>query len=268
MFNRLIKTPRSAFVAAIVLSLGLHIVLLAVYAPIDVKLPKKKDDLVVIKLEEPKPKPEEAIPLQSAKTPTAKGPATQAAPSAPTAEECAFASKYTSKNSKGYRHSWGKQVRSMMGTAVEGADQGQVRFRIEIAPNGSIIQVDTLWKTSDKAEQLARKAIGSMPSLPPTPTGKPLIFEKTISFSPFANDDSPIYSNDCLPDPPAFNNPFAWDGKSQQEIKQNKPAEQLSPVALAECLKQLPQDSMEALAAHDQRQLDQWRSSKSKQGKQ
>jgi hypothetical protein len=268
LFNKLIQTPQSAFVAAIVLSLGLHIVLLAVYAPIDLKLPKKKDDLVVIKLEEPKPKPEETIPLQSAQTSITKVPATQAAPSAPTAEEWAFASKYTLKNSKGYRHSWGKQVRSMMGTAVEGADQGQVRFRIEIAPNGSIIQVDTLWKTSDKAEELARKAIGSMPPLPPTPTGRPLIFEKTISFSPFANDDSPIYSNDCLPDPPAFNNPFAWDGKSPQEIKKSKPAEQLSPAALAECLKQLPQDSMEALAAHDQRQLDQWRSSKSKEGKQ
>jgi hypothetical protein len=234
----------------------------------DVKLPKKKDDLVVIKLEEPKPKIEKTILLQSAQIPAIKGPATQAAPSAPTAEEWAFASKYTLKNSKGYRHSWGKQVRSMMGTAVEGADQGQVRFRIEITPNGSIVKVDTLWKTSDKAEELARKAIGSMPPLPPTPTGKPLIFEKTISFSPFANDDSPIYSNDCLPDPPAFINLFAWDGKSQQEIKQNKPAEQLSPAALAECLKQLPQDSMEALAAHDQRQLDQWRSSKSRQGKQ
>ena len=268
MFNRLIQTPQSAFKAAIALSLGLHIVLLAVYAPIDVKLLKKKDDLIVIKLEEPKPKPEEITSPPTKQIPLVKGPATQAAPSAPTAEEWAFASKYTLKNSKGYRHSWGKQVRSMMGTAVEGADQGQVRFRIEIAPNGSIVQVDTLWKTSDKAEELARKAIGSMPPLPPTPTGKPLIFEKTISFSPFANDDSPIYSNDCLPDPPAFINPFAWDGKSQQEIKQNKPAEQLSPAALAECLKQLPQDSMEALAAHDQRQLDQWRSSKSKQGKQ
>jgi hypothetical protein len=150
----------------------------------------------------------------------------------------------------------------MMGTAVEGADQGQVRFRIEIAPNGSIIQVDTLWKTSDKAEQLARKAIGSMPPLPQTPTGKSLIFEKTISFSPFANDDSPIYSNDCLPDPPAFNNPFAWDSKSPQEIKKSKPAEQLSPAALAECLKQLPQDSVEGVAAHNQRQFEQWRSGK------
>jgi TonB family protein len=267
LLNRLIQTPQSAFKAAIVLSLGLHIVLLAVYAPTETKLLKKKDDLIVIKLEDPKQKPEEITSPPTKQALTTKVPATQAAPSAPTAEEWAFASKYTLKNSKGYRHSWGKQVRSMMGTAVEGADQGQVRFKIEIAPNGSIVNVETLWKTSDKAEQLARKAMKSMPPLPPTPTGKSLIFEKTISFSPFANDDSPIYSNDCLPDPPAFNNPFAWDGKSQQEIKQNKPAEQLSPAALAECLKQLPQDSMEALAAHDQRQLDQWRSSKLKQGK-
>jgi len=267
LFNRLIQTPQSAFKAAIVLSLGLHIVLLAVYVPTDTKALKKKDDLVVIKLEEPKPKPEETISPQAAQTPLTKVPATQAAPSAPTAEEWAFASKYTLKNSKGYRHSWGKQVRSMMGTAVEGADQGQVRFRIEIAPNGSIIQVDTLWKTSDKAEELARKAIGSMPPLPPTPTGKPLIFEKTISFSPFANDDSPIYSNDCLPDPPAFNNPFAWDGKSQQEIKKNKPAEQLSPAALAECLKQLPQDSIDGIAAEAERQLGIWRSGKINQKK-
>jgi TonB family protein len=155
----------------------------------------------------------------------------------------------------------------MMGTAKEGPDQGQVRFRIEIAPNGSVTKIETLWKTSDKAEQLARKAISSMPPLPPTPTGKPLIFERTISFTPFANDDSPIYSNDCLPDPPTFNNPFAWDGKSPQEIKKSKPAEQLSPEALAECLKELPQDSIEGVTAHDQRQLDQWGSNKLKQVK-
>lgn len=262
LLNKLIQTPQSAFKAAIALSLALHIVLLAVYVPADTKLPKKKGDVVVIKLEEFKEKPEEITPPPTKQTLTTKVPATQAAPSAPTAEEWAFASKYTLKNSKGYRHSLGKQVRSMMGTAVEGADQGQVRFRIEIAPNGSIVNVETLWKTSDKAEQLARKAMKSMPSLPPTPTGKSLIFEKTISFSPFANDDSPIYSNDCLPDPPAFINPFAWDGKSQQEIKKNKPAEQLSPEALAECLKQLPQDSIEGVTAHDQRQLDQWGSGK------
>jgi len=105
-----------------------------------------------------------------------------------------------------------------------------------------------------------------MPTSPPTPTGKSLIFEKTISFSPFANDDSPIYSNDCLSDPPVFINPFAWDGKSLQEIKRNKSAEQLSPEALAKCLKQLPQDSIEGVAAYNQRQLDQWGSGKLKQG--
>ncbi len=267
LLNKLIQTPQSAFKAAIALSLALHIVLLAVYVPIDIKLSKKKDDVIVIKLEDPKQNPEGITSPPTKQTLTTQVPATQAAPSAPTAEEWAFASKYTLKNSKGYRHSWGKQVRSMMGTAVEGADQGEVRFRIEIAPNGSIVNVETLWKTSDKAEQLARKAMKSMPPLPPTPTGKSLIFEKTISFSPFANDDSPIYSNDCLPDPPAFINPFAWDGKSQQEIKKNKPVEQLSPEALAECLKQLPQDSIEGVTAHDQRQLDQWGSNKVNQPK-
>jgi hypothetical protein len=267
LLNRLIQTPQSAFKAAIVLSLGLHIVLLAVYVPADTKLPKKKDDIVVIKLDEPKQKPEEITQPPTNQTLSTKAPATQAAPSAPTAEEWAFASKYTLKNSKGYRHSWGKQVRSMMGTAVEGADQGQVRFRIEIAPNGSIVNVETLWKTSDKAEQLARKAIKSMPALPPTPTGKSLVFERTISFLPFATNDAPVYRDDCLPDTPAFTNPFTWDGKSPQEIKRNKPAEKQSPEALTECLKQLPQDSIDGIAAEGQRQSDIWSSGKLNQKK-
>lgn len=73
----------------------------------------------------------------------------------------------------------------MMGTAVEGPDQGVVRFEIEIAPNGKVVRVDTIWSTSDKAEALARAAIAQLPELPPTPTGKPLVFEKTISFQPF-----------------------------------------------------------------------------------
>jgi TonB family protein len=150
----------------------------------------------------------------------------------------------------------------MMGTAVEGPDQGHVRFSIEIAPNGTVTKVETLWKTSDKAEVLARKAINSMPPLPPTPTGKSLIFERTISFTPFAHDDTPFYKDDCLPDPPTFINPFTWDGKSPQDIKKNAPSEKLSPEALAECLKQLPQDSIEGIAAHGQRQLDQWKSNK------
>jgi hypothetical protein len=237
------------------------------YVPTVTKVQKKKDEIIVIKLEEPKPKQEEFTQALAEQKLTTKTPATQDAPAAPTAEEWAFASSYTLKNSKGYRHTWGKQVRSMMGTAVEGPDQGQVRFRIEIAPNGTIVNVETLWKTSDKAETLARKAIYSMPASPPTPTGKPLIFERTISFTPFATDDAPFYADDCLPDSPSFNNPFAWDGKSPQEIKQNKPTEKLSSEALAECLKQLPQDSIEGVAAHSQRLLDQWGSSKLNQSK-
>ena len=260
--NRLIQTPQSAFKSALVLSLALHFCVLLLWTPSTAKpLKKVKEDVVVIKLNEPEEK-QEPVTTQKNQTLTTKAPATQAAPNAPTAEEWAFASTYTLKNSKGYRHTWGKQVRSMMGTAIEGPDQGQVRFRIEIAPNGNIVRVDTLWKTSDKAEALARKAIYSMPPLPPTPTGKPLIFEKTISFTPFATDDTPFYANDCLPDPPSFNNPFAWDGKAPQEIKKNKSAEKISPEALAECLKQLPQDSIEGVAAHSQRLLDQWGSNK------
>ncbi|MDQ9172071.1 energy transducer TonB [Oxalobacteraceae bacterium R-40] len=181
-----------------------------------------------------------------------------AAPSAPTAEEWAFAAKYTNKNSKGYRYSWGQQVRSMMGTAVEGPDQGVVRFRVEIAPDGTLARLDTLWTTSAVAEQLARKAIENMPPLPPTPTGKPLIFEKTISFTPFASDAPPIYKDDCLPDPPMFRNPFAWDGRSAQVRDETAPVAKLDPQAMEECLRQLPQDSIEAEMAHDQRVMDQW----------
>jgi len=62
----------------------------------------------------------------------------------------------------------------MMGTAYEGTDEGMVRFRVEIAPNGKLTRLETLWATSSKAEQLARRAVITMPTLPPTPTGKPL----------------------------------------------------------------------------------------------
>lgn len=188
--------------------------------------------------------------------------ASMAAPPPPTAEEWAFAAQYTNKNSKGYRFSWGQQVRSMMGTAVEGPDQGVVRFRIEIAPDGSLTQLQTLWTTSAKAEQLARQAIQNMPPLPPTPTGKPLIFDKTISFSPFANDGPPIYRDDCLPEPPMFRNPFAWDGNSPQVVTAPTPTAPMDPQALADCLRQLPKDSVEAETARDQRLMDQWGSSK------
>ena len=255
----MINKPLAILSVAFGLSITLHLTLLELWFRYKFPTPTKTNDVVLVQLHmEDRPPPIKGSQSQVA---------SQEAPPAPTAEEWAFASTYTLKNSKGYRHTWGKQVRSMMGTAVEGVDQGQVRFRIEIAPNGSITRVETLWKTSDKAEALARKAIYSMQPPPPTPTGKPLIFEKTISFTPFANDDTPFYGDDCLPDPPSFTNPFAWDGKSPQEIKPSKPVEKLSPEALAECLKQLPQDSIDGITAEAQRQLDIWSSGKLNQRK-
>lgn len=199
-----------------------------------------------------------AAPISVSKYLPEKQPASMAAPAPPTAEEWAFAGKYTNKNSKGYRYSWGKQVRSMMGTSVEGPDQGIVRFRVEIAPNGTLAKLDTLWTTSAVAEQLARKAIQTMPPLPPTPTGKSLIFEKTISFTPYATDDPPIYKDDCLPDRPSFKNQFAWDGKSPQTTAEPLRVEKLDPQSIEECFRQLPQDSIEAEMARDKRAMERW----------
>lgn len=51
-------------------------------------------------------------------------PASMAAPPAPTTEEWAFAGRYTLKNRKAYGHTWGQQVRSMMGTALNSAGPG------------------------------------------------------------------------------------------------------------------------------------------------
>jgi len=193
---------------------------------------------------------------------TARPLASMAAPPAPTAEEWAFAARYTLKNSKGYRYSWGQQVRSLMGTAVEGPEQGMVRFRIEIAPDGTLARLQTLWSTSAAAEQRARQAIGNLPRLPPTPTGQPLVFDRTISFTPFASDGPPLYKDDCLPDPPEHGNPFAWDGTSTPARAVPKPAAVPDPQALEECLKQLPKDSIEAESARDQRLKEQWDSSR------
>lgn len=192
--------------------------------------------------------------------------ASMAAPSAPTEQEWAFAAKYTNKNSKGYRYHWGQQVRSMMGTAVAGKDQGVVRFRIEIAPDGTLAKLETLWTTSNVAEQLARKAISNLPPLPPTPTGKPLVFERTISFTPDESGGPPVYKNDCLPDAPIFLNPFVWDGTSPRVRAENKPIEKLDPQAYEECMKQLPQDSIEADVANNKAKMDRWGWSSSKLG--
>jgi TonB family protein len=176
----------------------------------------------------PPPK-DEAQPEPAAEPPPVKTPVSLAAPPAPSAEEWQQAATYTLKNSKRYRHTWGQQVRSMMGTAVEGPDQGQVRFRITINPDGSLAKAEELWSTSAKASELARKAIQNMPTLPPTPNGKPLIFEQTISFLPYETGWPPSYKYDCLPDPPGFKNPFAWDGASPQTPAPALEKEERSP---------------------------------------
>ena len=236
-----------------------QVVFMQILPPPQEQVPSRNQELSPVAEPSPEKTPviTEAADSQD-KHPSAKELARMAAPPAPTAEEWAFAAKYTNKNSKGYRYSWGQQVRSMMGTAVEGPDQGFVRFRIEIAPDGTLAKLETLWTTSEVAERLARRAVESMPALPPTPTGKPLIFEKTISFTPFASDSPPSYKDDCLPDPPVFHNPFAWDGKSPPVRAEPPKTEKLDPQALEECLRQLPQDSIEAETARDQRAMERW----------
>lgn len=274
------KTSRRRYIFAAFLSVTLHVLALSVaglyqlQSNSEIEAPAPSE--MVVFLEAMPPPPENAAPVQRpAATPLAleppakaevalsseRAPAFMEAPPAPSAQEWALAAGYSLKNSKRYRYTWGQQVRSMMGTAMEGPDQGVVRFRIEIAPEGTLVRLETLWTTSAKAEALARKAVESMPPLPPTPTGKPLIFEKTISFQPFAQDDAPIYKYDCEPDPPAFSNPFVFDGRSPAVPIVQPPAEELDPQALEECLKQLPQDSFEGETAHDQRQFKQWGSS-------
>ena len=202
--------------------------------------------------------PPVATPPPAPHPPT--GGAYMEAPPAPTAEEWALASTYKLKNSKRYRHNWGQQLRSLMGTAHEGPDQGAVRFRIEIAPSGALARLDTLWSTSDAVERRARQAVTQMPPLPPTPTGQPLVFEKTIVFDAWTAEAPPLYKNDCEPDPPRHGNRFVWDGRSPQVVAEQAVAEKLDPVAYAECLQQLPQDSIEAEAASDERQQKQWAS--------
>ena len=209
-----------------------------------------------------------ALPPPEAVDPTPRPPASMPAPAAPSAEEWALAASYPLKNSKRYRYNWGLQVRSLMGTAVEGPDQGQVRFRIEIAPNGTLARLDTLWSTSPVAEQLARAAVQAMPPLPPTPTGQTLVFEKTITFSAFHAEDPPTYRYDCEPDPPAYGNRFTWDGQSPMPnpgsytipADSATPADPTATLSREDCMKLLPPETVESEAAHDRRQLEQWRS--------
>lgn len=202
-----------------------------------------------------KRKPPAAAALLTA--PTA-APASLAAPPPPSAEEWQLASTYALRNGKRYRHAWGQQVRSMMGTAVEGPDQGLVRFRVTIAPDGAVARVEELWSTSEMASKLAWKAIRGLPPLPPTPTGKPLVFEQTIAFVPFQTGWPPSYKNDCLPDPPAFRNPFAWDGKGQPPGPPPAGAAQAAEVpSRAECDPSSTASTIEEEERELARQMDQ-----------
>jgi hypothetical protein len=168
---------------------------------------------------EPRPPRREPERVAEHESPPVRAPASLAAPPAPSAEEWQRASTYTLKNAKRYRNAWGQQVRSQMGTAVEGPDQGQVRFRITINRDGTLARAEELWSTSAKASALAWKAIREMPRLPPTPGGKPLVFEQTISFLPYETGWPPSYRYDCLPDPPQYKNPFAWNGNGAPPSK-------------------------------------------------
>lgn len=194
--------------------------------------------------------------------PSAKTPASLEAPPPPSAEEWQLASTYKLKNSKRYRNNWGQLVRSMMGTAVEGPGQGMVRFRIEIAPNGTLANVKELWSTSENASKLAWQAIKSLPPLPPTPTGQPLIFERTISFQPYETGWPPSYTLDCLPEPPAFKNPFAWDGKSPQEQVKRQAPKRVSADAEAsqeKCVTDSTADTIEQEEGEMKRQMEIYR---------
>lgn len=275
-------TFRSPFLPALALSLGIHAGVLvlgktetpppppALEETLEVDLTLAPEQVQVTRPALPAP-PSAADEQNSVEPPDAplppvieKTPATMAAPDAPTAEEWALASTYTLKNSKRYRYNWGQQVRSMMGTAIEGERQGLVRLRIEIAPDGKLARAEVLWSTSDVVEKLALQAIGAMPPLPPTPTGKPLVFEKTIAFLPFETGWPPIYKYDCLPDPPSFKNPFAWNGSSplrpsRADVESGSASE--TAAQDGECPDPGP-DSIEAEEKDMERQFKEWGSAR------
>ena len=270
----LTKKP-SVFQMGLLLSLAFHLILIFVglnYQDTNPIKSKPLSELVQVKLQpekkkedkkEEKPEEEQTLVLNTQREdPQEKKLTYMDAPPAPSAEEWQKASTYTLKNSKRYRHNWGQQVRSMMGRSVEGPDQGMVRFHIEIAANGQLAKLETLWSTSDVAEKLARQAIENMPPLPPIPTGKPLIFQKTISFQPVDDGWPPIYKYDCLPDPPAFKNPFAWDGKSAPGVIQQKVADDSKKDTPTNCPGLEEEDSIEAEAADMKRQFEIWGSSR------
>lgn len=251
---------RIRFPLALALSLGLHGGLLAPWSiPAPPVVPKPLEIRIVSP--EPVAEPTPPRPRRAAKQPRPveaapeTPPQSLAAPSAPTAEEWALAATYAPRNGKRYRNAWGQQVRSMMGTAVAGPDQGMVRFRIEIAPDGKVARVEELWSTSEKASQLAWQAIRKLPPLPPTPNGKPLVFEQTISFLPYETGWPPSYKLDCLPEPAPFRNPFVWDGGAPPNVV---PREHRPPPPEG-CPPDSTADTIEEEEQSFKRQMDQWR---------
>ena len=251
---------RFRFSLALALSLGVHASLL-LHRPAPAPPEQPRTLQVHIARPEPVRPPEVRVPPRAAKKPPAalpvpdRKPASLAAPPAPSAEEWALASTYTPRNSKRYRNAWGQQVRSMMGTAVEGPDQGMVRFRIEIAPDGKVAKVEELWSTSEKASRLAWRAIRSLPPMPPTPTGKPLVFEQTISFLPYETGWPPSYRLDCIPEPEPFRNPFVWDGGAPPNV----PPREHRPPPPEGCPPDSTADTIEEEEQSFKRQMDQWR---------
>lgn len=224
--------------------------------------PPPAREIVLKTARKPPPSVDEPEPKDAPEPPPTpqKQFASMAAPPAPSAEEWQLASTYRLKNSKRYRHNLGQLVRSMMGTAVEGPEQGQVRFRIEIAPDGKVAKVEELWSTSEKASKLAWQAIRNLPPTPPTPTGKPLIFEQTISFLPYETGWPPSYKNDCLPEPPVFRNPFAWDGSSPQPAMREQAASNSSSdseTPPSDCVTDSTANSIEEEERELKRQMEQ-----------
>jgi hypothetical protein len=264
-----LRRSRRGFLIALAISLALHASLLPSWwgkpAPPAPEEPLQLRLRIEPEVKPPPLKPREAKPPKPARPQTVpeappssipeQVPASLPAPPAPTAEEWQLASTYTPRNSKRYRHAWGQQVRSMMGTAIKGPDQGAVRFRIEIAPDGKIAKVEALWSTSEAASTLAWEAIRNLPPLPPTPTGKPLIFEQTISFQPYETGWPPSYRLDCLPEPLPFRNPFAGGGSAPPAMAKPghrpPPAEGCPPDSTAETIEEEEREF--------KRQMDQWR---------
>jgi TonB family protein len=263
---------RLRFVLALTLSLGIHLGPLLWRAPALPPAPPPgalhvRLDPPPVPATPPAAQPHKAKPVRE-RAPDAPAPptparqvATMAAPPAPTAEEWQLASTYTPKNSKRYRYTWAQQVRSMMGTAVAGEREGLVRVQVEIAPDGRLARVDVLWSTSALVEKLALQAIRSLPPLPKTPTGQPLVFETTIAFLPFETGWPPVYKNDCLPDPPVYKNPFAWRGGAAPPAPYPAAGDNDAPRAAPphECPDN-DMDSLDAQAKDMERQFKEWRS--------